>query len=80
MKIILICHGESEGNVLHVINDDPSRAVNLTARGADGLEFPWGNDRNISKTNTGDDSNVEEGYAPVGAFPQNKSPYVHLFM
>lgn len=32
-KIILIRHGESEGNVTHVINDDPARVVNLTARG-----------------------------------------------
>lgn len=33
MKIILIRHGESEGNVRHEINDDPGRIVNLTARG-----------------------------------------------
>jgi broad specificity phosphatase PhoE len=33
MKIILVRHGESEGNVAHVINDDPSRTVNLTERG-----------------------------------------------
>ena len=33
MKIILIRHGESEGNVAHLINDDPSRPVNLTERG-----------------------------------------------
>ncbi len=33
MKIILMRHGESEGNVRHEINDDPSRIVNLTARG-----------------------------------------------
>lgn len=33
MKIILIRHGESEANIAHVINDDPGRAVNLTARG-----------------------------------------------
>ncbi len=32
-KIILIRHGESEANVAHVINDDPARIVNLTARG-----------------------------------------------
>lgn len=45
------------------------------ARGPDGLEFPWGNEWNLTKTNTGDDSEYEEGYAPVGSFPQNKSPY-----
>jgi broad specificity phosphatase PhoE len=33
MRIILIRHGESEGNVRHEINDDPQRVVNLTARG-----------------------------------------------
>jgi broad specificity phosphatase PhoE len=33
MKIILVRHGESEGNVAHQINDDPQRVVNLTERG-----------------------------------------------
>lgn len=33
MKIVLVRHGESEGNVLHIISDDPKRIVNLTARG-----------------------------------------------
>ncbi|MFH2135833.1 MAG: histidine phosphatase family protein [Pseudomonadota bacterium] len=33
MKVVLVRHGESEGNVLDVINDDPARVVNLTARG-----------------------------------------------
>ena len=33
MKIILVRHGESEGNVKHEINDDPQRIVNLTAKG-----------------------------------------------
>jgi len=33
MKIILVRHGESEGNVAHLINDDPSQTVNLTERG-----------------------------------------------
>jgi len=33
MKIILIRHGESEGNVVYEINDDPRRIVNLTAKG-----------------------------------------------
>ncbi len=33
MKLILVRHGESEGNVKHEINDDPARIVNLTARG-----------------------------------------------
>lgn len=33
MKIILVRHGESEGNVIYEINDDPRRIVNLTAKG-----------------------------------------------
>lgn len=33
MKIILVRHGQSEGNVVCQINDDPSRPVNLTQRG-----------------------------------------------
>ncbi len=33
MRIFLVRHGESEGNVIHEINDDPLRIVNLTARG-----------------------------------------------
>lgn len=33
MKIILVRHGESEGNVRHEINDDPNRVVSLTERG-----------------------------------------------
>lgn len=32
-KIIFIRHGESEANIAHIINVDPTRAVNLTARG-----------------------------------------------
>ncbi len=33
MKIVLIRHGESEANIAHSINDDPTRMVNLTERG-----------------------------------------------
>lgn len=33
MKIVLVRHGESEGNVRHEINDDPKRIVDLTAKG-----------------------------------------------
>lgn len=33
MKIFLVRHGESEGNVIHEINDNPRRMVNLTAKG-----------------------------------------------
>ncbi len=38
MKIVLVRHGESEGNVIHEINDDPRRIVNLTARGREQAE------------------------------------------
>jgi broad specificity phosphatase PhoE len=33
MRIFLIRHGESEGNVIYQINDNPQRVVNLTERG-----------------------------------------------
>jgi broad specificity phosphatase PhoE len=33
MKIVLVRHGESEGNVKHEINDNPERIVNLTEQG-----------------------------------------------
>lgn len=33
MKITLVRHGESEGNVAGIINDDPARPVALTATG-----------------------------------------------
>ena len=45
------------------------------ARGTDGREFPWGNEWDEKITNTGDDGKYEDGIAPVGSFPQNKSPY-----
>lgn len=45
------------------------------ARGANGLEYPWGNDWNVNKTNTGENNNSEDGLAPVGSYPQDKSPY-----
>lgn len=44
------------------------------ARGTDGREYPWGNRWDVSITNTGDDSDWEEGIAPVGAYPDNRSP------
>jgi alpha-ribazole phosphatase/probable phosphoglycerate mutase len=33
MKIIFVRHGESEGNVASIINDNPARIVNLTEKG-----------------------------------------------
>ncbi|MDH5544572.1 MAG: formylglycine-generating enzyme family protein [Gammaproteobacteria bacterium] len=45
------------------------------ARGPNGNEFPWGNQWDTEKTETGDDSEFDEGIAPIGAYPQNKSYY-----
>jgi formylglycine-generating enzyme required for sulfatase activity len=46
-----------------------------SARGPDGLEYPWGNRWDPDVTNTGENADTEEGIAPVGSFPGNKSPY-----
>jgi formylglycine-generating enzyme required for sulfatase activity len=43
------------------------------ARGTDGREYPWGNEFDPKKANTGD-SDVGD-MAPVGSFPDGKSPY-----
>ena len=45
------------------------------ARGPEGLEYPWGNEWDATITNTGDDGAWEEGIAPVGSYPRNKSVY-----
>lgn len=45
------------------------------ARGPNGLEFPWGNQWDEKRTNTGDNEDWEEGVAPVGAYKDNASPY-----
>ncbi len=45
------------------------------ARGPNGLEYPWGNNWDTAITNTGDDHDWEDGIAPTGSYPQNKSPY-----
>ncbi len=45
------------------------------ARGPDGLIYPWGNEWMQDYVNTGDDSDWEEGIAPVGSYPNNKSVY-----
>ena len=39
MKIVLMRHGESEGNVAGLINDDPARDVPLTERGREQAAF-----------------------------------------
>lgn len=45
------------------------------ARGSDGREYPWGNEWDPKRTGTGDDVGAEEGFSPVGSFPQSASPY-----
>jgi formylglycine-generating enzyme required for sulfatase activity len=45
------------------------------ARGSEGNEYPWGNDWDTGKTNVGDDSDWENGVAPVGSYPNNLSTY-----
>lgn len=45
------------------------------ARGPDGQEYPWGDDWDTALANTGDDSDWEQGIAPVGFYQLNRSPY-----
>lgn len=44
------------------------------ARGADGTEFPWGQTWKAGMSNTGE-AVWDDGVAPVGAYPTDKSPY-----
>ena len=46
-----------------------------SARGPDGLEYPWGNRWDPNITNTGENAGGDEGIVAVGSFPGNKSPY-----
>jgi len=46
-----------------------------SARGEEGLEFPWGNFWDSKITNTGDDKAWNDDVAPIGAYPKNRSPY-----
>lgn len=50
MRIIFIRHGESEGNVIHEINDNPGRIVNLTALGRAQAEAAAGRLRGVPFT------------------------------
>ena len=45
------------------------------ARGEQGLEYPWGNEWDPAKANTGNDENVDQPLVPVGAYKTDVSPY-----
>ena len=45
------------------------------ARGTDGFEFPWGNTWNPDVINAGDNTQWDNGIAPIGTYPSSKSPY-----
>ena len=44
------------------------------ARGSNGQEYPWGAKWDPNKTNSGD-NNWDQGIAPIGSYPDNRSPY-----
>lgn len=45
------------------------------ARGEQGAEYPWGEEWDPSRLNAGDGADWPYGVAPVGAYPQGRSPY-----
>lgn len=45
------------------------------ARGEKSLEYPWGNDWDVTKANAGNDQNSDEPLVPVGTFKTDVSPY-----
>lgn len=45
------------------------------ARGRDGREFPWGDEWQRARANTGEGTDWEHGLAPVGSYPAGRSPY-----
>ena len=45
------------------------------ARGSEGNEWPWGNEWQLSRLNAGGADDWEFGVAPVGSYPQGRSPY-----
>jgi len=54
----------------------PSEAEwEIAARGSQSLEYPWGDEFDISKTNSGQGREEGDILAPVGAFPADKSPF-----
>ena len=44
------------------------------ARGIDANEFPWGSQWHAAISNTGDEA-WDDGVAPVGSYPKDRSPY-----
>jgi formylglycine-generating enzyme required for sulfatase activity len=44
------------------------------ARGADGKEYPWGDKWATGRSNTGEEM-WDDGVAPVGSYPTDKSPF-----
>lgn len=47
----------------------------IAARGPQGLEYPWGNEFDIKKTNSGMGRDEDNLLASVGTFPADKSPF-----
>lgn len=47
----------------------------IAARGAQAWEYPWGNEFDLKKTNSGKDRDQENPMAAVGTFPADQSPY-----
>ena len=47
----------------------------IAARGPLGLEYPWGNEFDLKKTNGGQDRDQDNAVAPVGTYPNDKSPF-----
>ena len=45
------------------------------ARGENGLEYPWGNEWDVNKANTGNDQNEDQPLVPVGTYKTDLSPY-----
>ncbi|MDR2877123.1 MAG: formylglycine-generating enzyme family protein [Chromatiales bacterium] len=45
------------------------------ARGAQGLEYPWGNEWEHGRANSGDQMEGEESLAPIGVYAGDVSPY-----
>ncbi|MES1982336.1 MAG: SUMF1/EgtB/PvdO family nonheme iron enzyme [Pseudomonadota bacterium] len=47
----------------------------IAARGPQSLEYPWGNDFDLKKTNSGKDRDEDSVVAAGGTYPNDKSPF-----